>query len=746
VPAAFAQVPDDAKRVSLEAKIAALQPLVCVPPAAQPDPQVATLKGVLDAYSLQYGATLDAQIKALSAHQVAGLSDDDQDVMATARTAKRAALADLCAHGLPGMGAARMQAPPPSLAEKFEILPAVVRAGEKEVSGQGEASVTFKNNSGKPVRLGVAQICFNNKDERSCSPQGEIFQVADGVDKCKNPLADNEQCTLKILFTPHRSFDYSQWLRVPFLDGAGQPLKESDGKRNAFLMVPLQGKGVVNGMAHVEATQVSANHPSLRSVVGLDMGGATATDTQQKFFVDFALNAPFWRSGYTVCTDSRGKPLTDRKGNVAEGRVLARDTFAGDIQEISRTDNIVTVKTRTPHHLAPRDHAVIMGVSDKSFKGRFEVLSQSDSTHFTYAQEGADQTSSNGRVLKSEVSADQIVRNYDDCQDLRTAEEKDNYVRFIWKDRLADPLDSRFLWYFNPRITSISQSDSALSSLNVAGFSDIFNAQKTSMVQGVDVQGGIEMMLVKPRDGRAFYGSFKNTKARLGLAWVAGAGFASPFAAPGNNPTVFTLDPKSPLRNQFQASGPQFCGAPPATSPCDIPAQFTNITFVNLERSRFFRKYYSGLRVKTYHFSKAYSSYDCNPDYQGECEGVYNAYPGLLDVTVGQDEQVTGGHLSRWVLRLDAAYPLPFLPGTYIFGGLNSAFQKNKNTDPLFLPPTSTTAISDPSVFQVKEPLRNRDNYRLGLGVDLLQVITHSKQQVNKNPGDTGKTPPQGSN
>jgi hypothetical protein len=664
VPAAFAQVPDDAKRVSLEAKIAALQPLVCVPPAAQPDPQVATLKGVLDAYSLQYGATLDAQIKALSAHQVAGLSDDDQDVMATARTAKRAALADLCAHGLPGMGAARMQAPPPSLAEKFEILPAVVRAGEKEVSGQGEASVTFKNNSGKPVRLGVAQICFNNKDERSCSPQGEIFQVADGVDKCKNPLADNEQCTLKILFTPHRSFDYSQWLRVPFLDGAGQPLKESDGKRNAFLMVPLQGKGVVNGMAHVEATQVSANHPSLRSVVGLDMGGATATDTQQKFFVDFALNAPFWRSGYTVCTDSRGKPLTDRKG----------------------------------------------------------------------------------KVLKEGVSGSKIVRNYDDCQDLRTKEEKDNYVRFIWKDRLADPLDSRFLWYFNPRITSISQSDSALSSLNVAGFSDIFNAQKTSMVQGVDVQGGIEMMLVKPRDGRAFYGSFKNTKARLGLAWVAGAGFASPFAAPGNNPTVFTLDPKSPLRNQFQASGPQFCGAPPATSPCDIPAQFTNITFVNLERSRFFRKYYSGLRVKTYHFSKAYSSYDCNPDYQGECEGVYNAYPGLLDVTVGQDEQVTGGHLSRWVLRLDAAYPLPFLPGTYIFGGLNSAFQKNKNTDPLFLPPTSTTAISDPSVFQVKEPLRNRDNYRLGLGVDLLQVITHSKQQVNKNPGDTGKTPPQGSN
>src|SRR6267142_869662 len=87
-PSALAQVPDDAKRVSLEKKIAALVSLVCRLPTP-PDPQVTTLKGVLDSYAQQYGATLDAQIKALSAHQVTGLSDDDQDVMASARSAKR---------------------------------------------------------------------------------------------------------------------------------------------------------------------------------------------------------------------------------------------------------------------------------------------------------------------------------------------------------------------------------------------------------------------------------------------------------------------------------------------------------------------------------------------------------------------------------------------------------------------------------------------------------------------------------
>ena len=656
---ALAQAPDDANRVSLEAKIAALQPLACAAPTTPPDPQVAPLKGVLDAYSKQYGAILDAQIAVLSSHKAPSLSSDDQDVMAAARQKKRAALADVC--GASGQGVftapgganpVKAPAPKPVLAGKIEITPAVVRAGQVGVSDQGEASVTIKNNTGEEVRLGTPEVCL--QDKTVCLPQGEVFQVADGVDKCKNPLAQSDQCTLKILFTPRRSFDYSQWLKVPLVDASGVAMKEDDGTPNPPLMISLQGKGFVDGMAHVEATETIANHPSLRSVVGLDIGGATSTDTQQKLFVDFALNAPIGFLGYTVCSDASGAPKTDRHGKVI-----------GD-----------TTK---------------------------------------------------------------VIRSYEDCQNLRSQQEKDQHVRYGWKDQHADPLESRLWWYFNPRITSIPQQASALSSLNVQGFTDSFTAQKTSLVQGVDVQGGLEFMLVKPRDGRAFYGSYKNTKARLGLAWVVGGGFASPFAAPGNNPTVFTLDAASPLRHQFQATGTLICGA---NSPCDIPASFTNITFVNPERSRFFRKYYTGLRLKTYHFSQAYSSQDCDPGYKNECEGVYNAYPGILDITAGQDEQVTGGHLSNWLLRLDAAYPLPFLPGTYIFGGVNSAFLKNQNTAPVFLPGTSTTAISDPSVFQVQVPLRNRDNYRLGLGVDLLQVITRAKQGSNKNQAGTGTTPP----
>jgi hypothetical protein len=674
-PSSLAQLPNDANRVSLEVKIVALQPLACAAPGAPADPQVATLKTVLDAYTAQYNAVLAAQIAALNGHAVPNLSTDDQDMIAAARARKKAALADVCAASAialfapPVGGAAKAAAPPASLADKLDVTPSVVRASDQavEVSEQAVTSVTVKNNNDGEVRLGVAQVCL--EDTSGCHPQGEVFQVADGVDKCKNPLANKDQCTLKILFTPHRSYSYNQWLQLPLVDGGGQPLKKADGTPEAPLMIPLQGKGFVADMARVETTKANANNPALRSVVGLDIGGATSTDTQQKLFVDFALSAPIGWSGFTVCSNTQGEPMTDRHGSV--------------------------LKT------AP---AVLLGKVPA------------------------------GTVIGGDKA-------YDLCQELRSPEEKANKVRYIWKDRRTDPLESRAWWFFNPRITSIPQPASALSSLNVQGFTDIFSSKQTNIVQGVDVQGGLEVMIVKPRVGRAFYGSFKNTKARLGLAWVFGAGFASPFAAPGTNPTVFTLDPKSPLRHQFQASGTQFCGTSPGASPCDIPSSFTNITFVNLERSRFFRKYYTGLRMKTYHFSKSYQSYDCNPGYKNECEGVYNAYPGILDLTVGQDEQVTGGHLSRWLLRLDVSYPLPFLPGTYAFGGVNSAFKKNQNSDPVFLPATSTTAINDPSVFQVKVPLRDRDTYRLGIGVDILQVITQAKQGSNKNPAGAGTTP-----
>lgn len=746
-PGLRAQVPDDAKRADLEAKIATVWPLACVPAATPSDPAVTALKAALDALALQYGPVLDAQIAALNAGKAPNLNADDQKWIAASRQARRDKLGSLqicdpstqglftAANGAAAAPAAlKTPAPPSSAVDKLSFTPGVVRAVDQEVSDQGQASVTIKNNGDDPVRLGAAQVCLH--DRSNCQEQGEIFQVADGTDKCNNPMAKTDQCSLKILFTPKRAFSYSQWLEVPLVGSDGKPTKNADGKDASPLMIPLQGNGFVANMARVEASGVSANHPSLRSIVGLDIGGATSTDTQQKVFVDFALNAPIGSSSHTVCLDDTGVPLTNKDGTLnKDGAKAHREKALADLE-----------RARAGKQKAKADEAKAKTDEEKTRAQVDWERAQADETKALADLERAKtdeakseaKTKPGGAKATSDGDKGTIIRSYEDCQNLIPDRKEENkHVRYIWKDKRSDPLNSPWWWYFNPRITSTPQQASALSGLNVQGFTDSLTGQKTNLVQGVDVQGGVEFMIVKPREGRAFYGSFKNTKQRLGIAWVTGVGFASPFAAPGNNPTVFSLDAKSPLRHQFQATGSQFCGA---TSPCDIPASFTNITFVNEERSRFFRRYYTGLRLKTYHFSKAFESHDCDTDYKNECEGVYNAYPGLADLTVGQDEQVSGGHLSRWVFRLDVAYPLPFVPGTYIFGGVNSLFQKNKNTTPLFVPGTSATAISDPSVFLVNVPLRNRDNYRLGLGVDLLQVITQAKQAGNKNAGGSGGT------
>jgi hypothetical protein len=66
------------------------------------------------------------------------------------------------------------------------------------------------------------------------------------------------------------------------------------------------------------------------------------------------------------------------------------------ISAISRTSNVVTVTTASPHGLNPVGGVLIAGVTDASYNGNFPVASILDATHFTYAQSGANSSSSGG--------------------------------------------------------------------------------------------------------------------------------------------------------------------------------------------------------------------------------------------------------------------------------------------------------------------------------------------------------------
>jgi hypothetical protein len=75
------------------------------------------------------------------------------------------------------------------------------------------------------------------------------------------------------------------------------------------------------------------------------------------------------------------------------------------VTAISRAANVVTVTTAGPHGVNPVGGVIIAGVTDASYNGTFSVATILDSTHFTYAQSGANSSSSGG----SATPADQVV-------------------------------------------------------------------------------------------------------------------------------------------------------------------------------------------------------------------------------------------------------------------------------------------------------------------------------------------------
>ena len=95
--------------------------------------------------------------------------------------------------------------------------------------------------------------------------------------------------------------------------------------------------------------------------------------------------------------------------------------------------------------------------------------------------------------------------------------------------------------------------------------------------------------------------------------------------------------------------------------------------------NRFYRQYYGGVRVQS------------------------TQHTHILDVSLGQNEAITGGTLHGMVMRVDGFYALPVTGGNflYLFG---TAMVRTSPRPP---------AIGDPGV----------DTYRIGVGVDVLQML-----------------------
>jgi hypothetical protein len=312
-------------------------------------------------------------------------------------------------------------------------------------------------------------------------------------------------------------------------------------------------------------------------------------------------------------------------------------------------------------------------------------------------------------------------------------------VRFF--KQYNEPLES-WLWLFlNPRITSVQQDGSAASNLNISKdfFSSDLSGNLTKVAQGLDVTTGAEIALLKPRDGINWFSNHLDGNAKLGASLVFGIGASTPFS--NDKPVTYSL-----INTSILAAYPKLALQ---------PSTITNVAFVTQDRSRFFRKYYTGLRFKTFAFDPSVTV-DCDDPKAKPVGGItpplvpcpapQNRFPGVFDLTVGQDESVTGGQLRHWVFRMDAVYPFPFVPGMHILGSVNLALAKNKLTSPVTIQSPSPAPVENGSnINTVRQvvPQLDRDIFRIGVGVDIDQILKALKKKPANSSADAkaGKSP-----
>ncbi len=319
-----------------------------------------------------------------------------------------------------------------------------------------------------------------------------------------------------------------------------------------------------------------------------------------------------------------------------------------------------------------------------------------------------------------------------------------------------DPLEDWLWLWFNPRITSLPQAANytALSTINETGsfLSSETSKGTLSDIQGLDVSGGFELAIVKPRDGIPWWAGYENTQARLAPSLIVGGGMSTPFST-DNTDVISGVNTgicsayAAPSTNTTSSSAGLVCQTtapvPPSTSASTViiapdGSSKQYVDFYTPQRSRFFRKAYGGVRLKTYFFSRTIKG-NCDPkpkrgESGGDCDGLYDIFPGIIDLTFGKDEAVTAGHMSTWLFRLDAVYPLPFKPSIHLFASAYTALEGNRATQPFnsyVINTPMTGANNDFNTFRYAIAPLNRDYFRIGIGVDLVQLF--------KKPSDGGQ-------
>jgi hypothetical protein len=292
-----------------------------------------------------------------------------------------------------------------------------------------------------------------------------------------------------------------------------------------------------------------------------------------------------------------------------------------------------------------------------------------------------------------------------------------------------DDILSRRCWvWLNPRIASVpTTSSTALSSFNSSSLITGIGSQSIGgITQSFEFQAGGEFYIAKPSKTWGLEPSW----AKTGISMIFGGGALTPFnsitSAPEfglNTNLAQQFSQNTALATQYPqlagalCSGYGFTGSTTFTCPTAPSTKPTTVAFVFPNRSRFYRSFYGGFRLRFFYFTgKCTGANDCQ---------VANIYPGSFDVRFGEDESVTAGHLVPLVMTLTGTFPVPGTKGVVrVFGSSYTRLQRNVNTPALVLVP-STSFLSLDNAQVAVQPIQRSDldYFRLGVGVDLVALI-----------------------
>jgi hypothetical protein len=306
------------------------------------------------------------------------------------------------------------------------------------------------------------------------------------------------------------------------------------------------------------------------------------------------------------------------------------------------------------------------------------------------------------------------------------ATKSDAFVEF---NLMASTGKSRINWvWVNPRIAAVPQQTSNLLTTVTSSspsFNSLLNTQFNQLVQSFDVLAGTDVDFWKAR----IPGDATGQDTAITVAFSVSAGFSTPLSVQSQNVQQFSVPntlTNTQLQQIFGSNIPTICAAATSTN-C-----INTVAFVPPDRSRFFKQYYAGFRLKSFYYGDAT---DGNNNWSGLCtdnsnqpiERACGIFPGTVDVGFGQNSAISGGNLHGWVLRTEVFYPLWFNPAFHLFftGWLHlDRHHELASQLPVVLDPATGT-INPSQVQSVPLGTVNRDFYRIGAGVDLLALYNH---------------------